>query len=131
MIHTHLDKFAILQKQIEEVGAEEVHKLWQVRINNKWNDCSAIEVLFNNACNYRLKPTFRTLKSNIEYPEPIWIKPVENTAVFLVRITSYEYYESRWLDEICYKQGRVQATEEGAKQQLAALKNALSGGRDE
>jgi hypothetical protein len=126
-LHRHYEKFLILQKQFEEVGKEKVHEFWQIKFANSWIDCEEHDLLFDPSEDYRLKPKTRTLKSDIEYPEPILFKPVENMVVFLVLINGYERYESRWLNEICYKQGRVQATEEGAKQMLAALKNALRG----
>jgi hypothetical protein len=131
MIHTNLDKFSILQKQIEEVGVEEAHKFWQVRRNPNegWIDCTEHNLLFQPDAYYRLKPKTRTIKSSLEYPEPIWEKPKEDITVYYVDFLSYCGVNSKTLGLWCYSMGTVQATEEGAKQMLAALQNALSGGK--
>jgi hypothetical protein len=63
MLHKHLCKFLILKKQIDEVGEEEAHKLWQVKEPEGWADCTINEDLLFNVCyDYRLKPKTRTLK---------------------------------------------------------------------
>jgi hypothetical protein len=128
MIHKNADKFPILLNQIEEVGEEEAHKLWQIRRNQNagWVDCTEHNLLFQPDAYYRLKPKTRTI-NGMEYPEPLWEKTAENKKIYIVFFNTYENVNSLFVEEMFYKQGRIQATEEGAKQMLAALQNALSG----
>jgi hypothetical protein len=130
MIHKHIEKFLILAQQIEEVGVEESHKFWQVRNHPtyEWSDCNINNTLFISYLEYRLKPKTRTI-NGMEYPEPLWEKPKEDSHVYLINIDDYDRTNSYYIHEMAYTNGIVQATEEGAKQMLAALQNALSGDR--
>jgi hypothetical protein len=134
MIHKHLANFLMLAQQIKEHGAAQVAELWQVCYGGgEWCDCTTSDLLFDSCFEYRLKPKNRTLKSDIEYPEPIWERSAlkSDLDVYRVSLSGYSKYKSYAISIETYKNGLVQATEEGAKQMLAALQNALSGARDE